>query len=140
MQLKHFQEHEFNGWYSRYSPVLLERLDNLRDIWGRPILISRADGATGRKDSSNSRHNANKWGEVQAIDILPSGVTTKDSAETFYMAAKACGFGGIGLYTDWRSGIGFHVDVRPPNINGDIATWGRVKGQYTTLEAALNDI
>lgn len=147
--LYYFKPEEFTrggeAWFPDMSPRLLVLLDLLRFRWGKPIRVSKDSGAVGRFLGDNmSQHNITKWGEVRAVDILPDGVTNHDSAYAFFMLAIECGFTGIGLYLDWASGVGFHLDVRTDKQPGYPSTWGRVQGaagsRYVSLNDALEDM
>ena len=144
--LHYFKAHEFKRggeqWLVDMSPRLLVMLDSLRNMWRKPIMISKDPGAIGRfMGESLSQHNITKWGEVRAVDVLPDGVITRDDANRFLMLATDVGFTGIGLYLDWASGVGFHLDVRIDRKPGSPATWGRVSSEagprYVTLDEAL---
>jgi hypothetical protein len=135
--MKNFAEHEFQGYFDDISVTLVVMLDVLRNLWGKRIHVSRASGAVGREDDSNSQHNLNKWGEVRAIDILPEGIDTREEAEEFYGLCKEMGFTGIGFYPEW-SKPGFHLDVRP----GKYAEWGAYydngKQKYFSITEAFD--
>jgi len=145
MKLHYFKPEEFHGWYDKMSPELLVKLDILRHQWGRPIDISKASGAVGRNDNSQSQHNFSAWGEVRAVDIFPVGVISEDDADIFVTCATDCGFTGIGVYPHWSGGIGFHVDVRKDKKIGYPATWGAVnteigRQRYVAMSEALEAI
>lgn len=127
VDLRFFHPSEFQGWFDRMSPRLLVLLDSLRFQWDRPIRISGAEGAVGRRlgDSSLSQHNAERWGEVRAVDVLPQGVEDVFSLQDLYQFAISVGFTGIGLYK-WASGYGLHLDVRIDAEPGEPAVWGAV--------------
>lgn len=126
MILHYFAPDEFHGWHNKMSPELLVKLDVLRHQWKQPIRVSENRRSVGREDNSNSQHNYTKWGEVRAIDVLPTGVVNNISAHRFITLAVDCGFTGIGFYPDWKSGYGFHLDVRTDREIGHPATWGGV--------------
>ena len=135
--MQYFKEEEFNGWYDQLHPELKIALDKLRELIKRPIFISQAEGAVGRKDDSNSYHNINKHGYVMAVDIFPTYVKTKDDCTFIYDKAVEAGFKGIGLYPFWRQGIGFHVDIRKRDR---VSRWSLIKGGYVSWLSGLNEI
>lgn len=125
--MKYFKPTEFGLWYDQLSPVLKYNLDALREELGAPIHLSKAKVAIGRNLGSDntSQHNVDKWGEVRAVDgYVPEELSLLD----FYNEAKGVGFTGIGFYTGWNGGRGFHLDVREDRQEGFPATWG---GTYT---------
>ncbi len=141
--LRHFTPGEFREWWWDMDPQLLSLLDEQREQWGAPIRISKDDGALGRHlgPMSESRHNIDRWGKVQAADIILAGMVTRSDVRRAVDIARDLGFGGIGLYPHWQQGAGLHVDVRPRE-GGHIATWGRirqVKG-YVSYARALEEM
>lgn len=136
--MKHFKSKEFHGFYKQLSPELKEKLDLQRDAWGAKIYISKAPGAVGRRLGvmDLSRHNIDKWGEVQAVDVMPEGLECAYDVGRFIEIAKKAGFGGIGFYPHWRPWAGFHLDVRP----GPVKTWGRVGFEYVGIQTAIDAI
>jgi hypothetical protein len=149
--LRHFSASEFGVSFPLLSPLLLQKLDALRDAWGDSVIISPAIGALVRSypfghSNYSSRHNVIKYGEGQAADIMPqitNGDGTKRGLDSFEMRmffnmAKDVGFTGIGAYPDWLPFAGFHVDVRDDHVAGNPATWSGIKtaqGQkYFALE------
>ena len=135
--MRYFKEEEFNGWYDQLHPELKTKLDEFRRLINRPVLISKAEGAVGRKDDSNSRHNVNKWGSVMAVDIFPKNIKTVEDCNFIYDKAVEAGFKGIGLYPYWRQGIGFHLDIR----NQDrVSRWALIKGGYVSYLSGLKEI
>jgi len=139
VDMKHFSKSEFGLWFPMMNKKLLAKLDSLRGAWGEPIMISPALGAIGRTlppghSNYNSRHNITRWGEVQAIDIMPliktaDGVRGCDPFELkmAYNMAVDIGFTGIGVYPDWLPHAGLHVDVRDDHAAGNPATWSGIK-------------
>ncbi len=141
-KLSHFSSNEFQGYYDQVSPKLLIMIDTFRDRWGHPVYISPASGAVGRHngDSDTSQHNLDKWGEVRALDLMPTvdgrSMTAAD-AERAVSLAKEIGFTGIGVYSDTSPYWLLHVDVREDRLSGSPATWGRIAGIYTGLAEVL---
>lgn len=138
--MKYFVESEFNGYYSTLSNDLKRKLDKFRAKWGEPVNISQAPGAVGRYDDSNSQHNINKWGETRAIDVFPTKngqrLTDIEDVQRAVNIAIDVGFTGIGVYTDTYNGAMLHLDVR----DGDLATWGRINGEYVGIDSAIDDV
>ncbi len=143
-RLKYFKPSEFGIWYPMMSAELLLRLDEFREQWGAPVVISSAAGGIGRHggDENHSQHNVDKWNEVRAVDVFPKVpdglggyryINTPEERERAYQVAKQVGFTGIGLYTDTKLGNLLHVDVRQGYVAGMPATWSRVDGVYKGL-------
>lgn len=147
IKLEHFQPEEFRLWWPKMSPVLLVKLDVFRYRIVKPVIISPNALSLGRNlgPMSKSDHNVNYWGEVNAADIFIEGVTTHDQAVKAVKIAKECGFTAIGVYPEWINGqgaaqVGFHLGVRPTKTMGKPATWGKIGGEYTSIEYALDMI
>ena len=129
------------------SARLVTMLDVLRFKLGSPIEISLSEYALGRNlgRGKMSEHNVDHWGEVLAADCFISGVYNRAQAEAVVYEATGIGFTGIGVYSDTHNNRGeeqvmFHLGVRPNELMGSPATWGRVDGEYTTLMAAIQSI
>ena len=139
VRLNYFKASEFNqthlggeNWWLHMSLDLLYRLDALRGFWGEPITINQVLGAIGRRDDSNSDHNFNKWGEVRGVDVNID-IESNAMIQVFIGQAKQVGFNAIGFYPDSNSKF-FHLGVRNQS---NVSTWGRVDGEYVTLNEAL---
>ena len=144
---QHFTQEEFREWSDDMSASLVTMLDVLRFRFGRPIAISASDYALGRNlgVGKMSEHNVDEWGEVLAVDCFISGVYSRQQAEGVVHEAIAIGFTGIGVYSDTRNNQGqeqvmFHLGVRPNELMGSPATWGRISGKYTSLIAAVQSL
>jgi len=144
---QHFSAEEFRDWADDMSPRLVTMLDVLRFRLGSPIEISLSEYALGRNLGRNelSEHNIDEWGEVLAVDCFISGVYNRAQAEAVVYEAEAIGFTGIGVYSDTRNNQGqeqvmFHLGVRPNELMGSPATWGRISGKYTSLIAAVQSL
>ena len=129
------------------SARLITMLDVLRFKLGSPIEISLSEYALGRNlgRGNMSEHNVDEWGEVLAVDCFVSGVYNRAQAEAVAHEATAIGFTGIGVYSDTHNNRGeeqvmFHLGVRPNELMGAPATWGRVDHDYTSLMAAIQSI
>ena len=144
---QHFTQEEFREWSDDMSARLITMLDVLRFKLGSPIEISLSEYALGRNLGRNelSEHNIDEWGEVLAVDCFVSGVYNRAQVEAVVYEATGIGFTGIGVYSDTHNNRGeeqvmFHLGVRPNELMGSPATWGRVDGEYTTLMAAIQSI
>jgi hypothetical protein len=114
----YFSDAELFGHKKDFDPDLLDRINVLREEWGKPIVVSPLKGAVIRWDNSGSYHNINKWGKVRAIDFFPQsrkgpgGIKSVDEAIEFILLARAVGLTGIGVYPYFTPSYGFHVDNR----------------------------
>jgi hypothetical protein len=133
-KLKYFTPAEFGPLYTFINNDLLVKLDQFRELWGRPVVVSPVDGGVGRHDDSKSQHNINLFGETRAIDVFPSGMNDIGERQRALRLAKQVGFTGIGLYTDTRPSNMLHVDVRQ---SPTLATWARVGGNYVAIERVV---
>lgn len=140
IKLKHFEPKEFGFWWPLMNPKLLYALDAFREKLGHPIMISPAHGALGRYmgKEEGSQHNVTKWGQVNAVDVMPKGVYLDEA----YLVAKNLNkFTGIGVYPDWLPLPGLHLDVRSDRTPMNPATWSGLKtanGQkYFAVEEAF---
>lgn len=143
--LKHFLPSEFQGQYDLVDVRVLLQLDQFREEWGQPVRISPADGAVARHDGQGgkSQHNVDRWGKTRAIDIMPSGLVTRDDYERAIDLARAVGFTGIGVYPHWRPRPGLHLDVRDDRTPANPALWGAVRNEqgrqvYVAAAVALD--
>jgi len=144
---QHFTQEEFREWSDDMSPRLVTMLDVLRFRLGSAIEISASEYALGRNlgVGKMSEHNIDHWGEVLAVDCFIGGVYNRAQAEEVAREAKAIGFTGIGVYSDTHNNYGeeqvmFHLGVRPNELMGSPATWGRISGKYTSLIAAVQSL
>ena len=144
---QYFTQEEFREWSDDMSPRLVTMLDILRFHIGRPIEISKSSYALGREQGRDqmSEHNIDRWGEVLAVDCFVTGVYRRAQAEAVAHEAEAIGFTGIGVYSDTHNNEGlpqvmFHLGVRPNELMGAPATWGRVDHDYTSLMAAVQSL
>ena len=144
---QHFDAEEFREWSDDMSARLVTMLDVLRFKLGGPIEISLSEYALGRNlgRGKMSEHNIDEWGEVLAVDCFVSGVYNRAQAEAVVYEAEVIGFTGIGVYSDTHNNRGeeqvmFHLGVRPNELMGSPATWGRVNGKYTSLMAAIQSL
>ena len=144
---QHFSQEEFREWSDDMSARLITMLDVLRFKLGSAIEISASEYALGRElgRGKMSEHNVDHWGEVLAADCFISGIYNRAQSEAVVYEATSIGFTGIGVYSDTHNNKGeeqvmFHLGVRPNELMGSPATWGRVDGEYTTLMAAIQSI
>ena len=144
---QHFNQEEFREWAEYMSPRLVTMLDVLRFRLGSAIETSESEYALGRNlgVGKMSEHNIDEWGEVLAVDCFVSGVYNRAQAEAVVYEAEGIGFTGIGVYSDTRNNQGqeqvmFHLGVRPNELMGSPATWGRISGKYTSLISAVQSL
>ena len=144
---QHFSAEEFREWSDDMSARLVTMLDVLRFRLGSAIAVSASEYALGRELGRNelSEHNIDEWGEVLAVDCFISGVYNRAQVEAVVYEATGIGFTGIGVYSDTHNNQGddqvmFHLGVRPNELMGAPATWGRVNHDYTTLMAAIQSL
>jgi len=144
---EYFDQEEFREWSDDMSPRLVTMLDVLRFKLGSPIEISGSEYALGRELGRNelSEHNIDHWGEVLAVDCFVRGVYNRAQAEAVVYEAEGIGFTGIGVYSDTHNNYGvdqvmFHFGVRPNELMGNPATWGRVDHDYTSLMEAIQSL
>jgi len=144
---QHFDAEEFREWSDDMSARLITMLDVLRFRLGIAIEISASEYALGRElgVGKMSEHNIDEWGEVLAVDCFVSGAYNRAQAEAVVYEAEAIGFTGIGVYSDTHNNRGeeqvmFHLGVRPNELMGSPATWGRVDHDYTSLMAAIQSL
>ncbi len=84
------------------SPVLLQKLDDLREMLGNPIIVSSGYRCPIHNSNvggvSNSQHVLGRAADIWSPGISPG-----------YLAklAERVGFDGIGIYSSW-----IHVDCR----------------------------
>ena len=144
---QHFSQEEFRDWAENMSPRLVTMMDVLRFRLGSAIEISGSKYALGRElgRGKMSEHNIDHWGEVLAVDCFIGGVYNRAQVEAVVYEAEGIGFTGIGVYSDTRNNQGqeqvmFHLGVRPNELMGSPATWGRISGKYTSLIAAVQSL
>ena len=144
---QYFSQEEFREWSDDMSARLVTMLDVLRFKLGSPIEISASEYALGRNlgVGKMSEHNVDHWGEVLAADCFISGIYNRAQSEAVVYEATSIGFTGIGVYSDTHNNKGeeqvmFHLGVRPNELMGSPATWGRVDHDYTSLMAAIQSI
>jgi len=145
IDIRFFEPSEFNRgsekWFDLMSVRLLVLLDTFRLNYSSFVLVSPHPSAVGRRDDSSSQHNIAKWGEVRAVDVLPSGMNGRTAMRQAIAMAKEIGLTGIGIYPDWEPSPGLHLDVRQNQQPLDPVLWGGVddgSGQYyVDVETAL---
>ena len=144
---QHFTQEEFREWSDDMSARLVTMLDVLRFKLESPIEISLSEYALGRNlgRGKMSEHNIDEWGEVLAVDCFVRGVYNRAQAEAVVYEAEGIGFTGIGVYSDTHNNYGvdqvmFHFGVRPNELMGNPATWGRVDHDYTSLMEAIQSL
>lgn len=132
----YFTPKEWQGKLDQVNPKLPKALNLLRHIYGLPIIISgHADAVARHLGDSLSQHNVDKWGQSNAVDFFPQGITRKD-IPNFIGLMQQAGFTGIGVYLDTDGGIMFHGDVREDRTPANPAMWARIDGEYVEIERA----
>jgi len=116
---KFFSWNEFVGREKEISAAgqtIINKLDDLRNKYGKPIYPSPVIGALARFDGSKTSRHYSVGRQSDAIDVFIGG---RDYLE-FYHLLIAEGIGGIGIYPDtkfrnqpWPM---FHIDLRPNTI------------------------
>ncbi len=141
-QIKHFKVREFDdnlhlGSGKEINMILVLNLDY---VWERvftitgkrpKIIITQGVDLKGEHGhSKNSYHLKEK--DCKAADFI---IITDLDPRLQYKLVERQGFGGIGIYYDWRRhgrsvSIGFHVDCRPDDR---LQRWTRRDGEYFYL-------
>lgn len=136
--MKYFKPREFGIWWPFMNKDLLTKLDLFREKWGKPVRISTHPDAIGRHGGSDSQsqHNVDLWGTVNAVDVFPEGMNTESARHRAYLIARSVGFTGIGIYTDTVPSNMMHLDVRS-RVEAEPATWARVAGQYVGIQMVV---
>ena len=140
--IQHFAESEFADSYhiGSGSNIDMSLVLNLDHVWTRVfsltgkkpvIIITQAVDMFGEHGHAVSSYHLNENG-CKAADLFM--ITTLSPREQYY-AMERQGFGGIGVYYDWkyrnkRLPIGFHVDLRPVGIT---QRWSRHNKHYNYL-------
>lgn len=100
----------------KISKVSLERLQELRDRYGKPLIINSAyrDPSWNRSEGGkpNSQHV-----QGTAFDIH---IKNAEMGWELEQLAVKCGFTAIGRYNTF-----IHIDDRPPKANGGGYRWGK---------------
>lgn len=147
LNLEFFKPSEFGIWWPFMDQALLIGLDQLRRVWGYPIIISPALGALGREDGNPASQHFLKNGVVRASDIMPTKdgkALDKRQLREFYKLARSLNvFSGLGVYPDWRPYAGLHLDTRTNRTPENPALWGgyrdnQGKQKLTGIEQVLN--
>jgi uncharacterized protein YcbK (DUF882 family) len=129
----HFRSHEFRCRcgrcdYDNPTPALLDALEAFRDAVGDPVVVT-----SGLRCPA---HNKSVGGEArsyhvtgQAADVRVPAMTLREAYDTA-LTVPALRNGGIGVYPDPGERF-LHLDVGP------CRRWGRIRGRYVGLDAAL---
>lgn len=140
--IRHFRAREFEdslhpGTGDMINMLLVLNLDYLWErvytISGaRPaIIITQAVDLYGEHGHAGNSYHLAEQG-CKAADFL---ILTMLDPRTQYRLVERQGFGGIGIYYDWRYKgkpvpIGFHADLRPQD---QVQRWKRIHGEYFYL-------
>lgn len=140
--MRYFTPTEFRDSWPVMSQKLLALLDEFRERWGAPVIISPAPGALARYlgPESTSQHNVDKWGECRAADIMPVGMDSATERHRAFEIAKDVGFTGIGVSPIWRPRAGLHLDVRQGRERGDPAKWGYAREDGRQVIVPVNQV
>lgn len=125
MTLAHFTREEFGVDFPFMDPLLLRRLDDLRERVGVPIVIHPDTGG----------HVADSQHPYKAVDCHAVGLSLGD----FWLAAERDPWlRGIGVYPYWTT-PGLHLDTRTSDLR---ARWWRdERGAYHPLSRdTLDDL
>jgi hypothetical protein len=141
-EIKHFEQREFDdalhpGSGERINMILVLNLDYL---WERvytisgakpAIIITQAVDLHGEHGHAPQSYHLAAQG-CKAADFI---IITMLDPRIQYQLVERQGFGGIGIYYDWRYKgkavpIGFHADLRPTEL---IQRWRRINGEYFYL-------
>ncbi len=113
----HFTPSEWPDDPNRVEPGLVRMMDAVRAEAGVPMHIHSAWSPSGHG-------NGSLHGQGKAVDFhFAPGL--EPVAEFVLLAAF--GFGGIGLYPDWKPRHGWHVDMRSGKTR---LFWARLDGRY----------
>ena len=120
VELRHFGDNEFGDDLERMDPLQLLYIDEFRNRWGASCSVKDLGRTTG-----NGFHNYVKHGAVKATDLRPEGMNSSIDLRRAFDIAVDIGFTGIGLYPEWASGPGIHLDIgeRPGRGRGNPARW-----------------
>ena len=97
------------------SPILLERLDRLRELWGKPIYVSCMYRCPQHnRDVGGVENSQHVYGK--AADIF----VNSDYHAFYNFIINSELFDGVGYYPDEEF---VHVDVRDDGLNGNGYRW-----------------
>lgn len=125
--MRNFKEKEFpSGEFNFAHPILLEKLDDLRDFIGYPIYPSPVKNALARFDGrKSSQHYVGDGKLSKAIDVF----VNCNSFEVFIKILLSRHFKRIGVYFDTfyknKKWVMFHLDLKDQNL-----VWYRDKYGY----------
>jgi len=118
--VRHFEAWEHFGDASKMNLSFMARLDFLREVADRAILINAGWAESGHSHSESFHYSG------MAADL----VIVQATLQEMFQLAVLCGFRGIGIYPYWNK-PGIHVDIRPWE---HIATWMRNReGEFVGL-------
>ena len=125
--IKHFDYHEFSSPEDPESGLkmnfsLIQGLERLREITGRPIIIHHNGGFAASGHSDGSHHYEGRAADFHFdwLDLM-----LRQQAKIVFNSMH---FSGIGLYPEWAH-PGFHVDSRL----GPFQVWVERAGKYLYL-------
>lgn len=110
-------------------PLLLRKLDELRRLMDRPLIISSGYRSPEyNKRVGGALHSQHLEGRAADIPILDNA-----DGRRLLLFAEEIGFNGIGVYP---TAMFIHLDIR---LSGH-ARWGEYKGKPISYEAARNHL
>lgn len=91
---------EYGPNFPNYLSVALDKLDRLRERWGKPIVLNSAHRCI--------KHNRKVGGAIHSrhLKIAFDCVCPKEEQKEFIALARECGFTGIGRYANF-----VHLDL-----------------------------
>lgn len=114
----------------KVDPQLVEALEQLRAIVGRPLIVTSAYRCEEHNKAVGGERSSYHVRGLAADVLVPKDMSLFD----FYQAAllvPAFANGGIGVYPKERF---LHLDVR-----GVKARWARVQGKYVGIEEGFKE-
>lgn len=104
----------------KIAVALLDKLQALRDVVGRPMVVTSGYRSPGynRTLPGAAAHSLHVQGT--AVDISMGNFLSEEAE--FHRQAKRIGFTGFGFYPEYRN-IFMHLDLGPPRWWGDPKPW-----------------
>jgi len=140
MLSKNFAESEFrcpDCGITAVVPLLVEALQELRDVLGTPIHINSGYRCPAHNKAVGGAKHSMHLGGLAADCVFPGHKLFDVYLEA--VRIEAFRSGGVGIYPPWSDDDGkshgnfMHLDVRKRP-----ARWGRYHGKYIPFDEALN--